>query len=74
VLPGLPRGLRKRLWRFGVNQGPFEDIRLLGAGELQRLFPNAMIARERLGPLTKSLMAIGPTRLITTAGHLSESD
>jgi N-acetylglucosaminyldiphosphoundecaprenol N-acetyl-beta-D-mannosaminyltransferase len=56
----LPGGLRKRLWRFGVSHGPFEDIRLLDAAELQSLFPDAVIVRERLGPLTKSLMAIGP--------------
>jgi N-acetylglucosaminyldiphosphoundecaprenol N-acetyl-beta-D-mannosaminyltransferase len=56
----LPPGLRRRLWRFGVFNDPFEDIRLLDAGELRSLFPDAVIARERIGPLTKSLMAVGP--------------
>jgi hypothetical protein len=27
---------------------------------LRSLFPDAVIARERIGPLTKSLMAVGP--------------
>lgn len=56
----LPRSFRKRLWRFGVSKNPFEDIRLLDARELARLFPDAVILRERLGPLTKSLIAAGP--------------
>jgi SAM-dependent methyltransferase len=56
----LPLGLRRRLWRFGVSRGPFEDIRLLGARELRELFPDAVIVRERFGPLTKSLIALGP--------------
>jgi N-acetylglucosaminyldiphosphoundecaprenol N-acetyl-beta-D-mannosaminyltransferase len=60
----LPLGLRRRLWRFGVFKDPFEDIRLLDAGELERLFPDAIIVRERIGPLTKSLMAVGPRELI----------
>ncbi len=34
-----------------------EDIRLLGAGELQELFPEAHILRERFLGLTKSLIA-----------------
>jgi len=56
----LPRGLRRRLWRFGISRSPFEDIRLLTAAELQGLFPEARIVRERFGPLTKSLIAVGP--------------
>jgi N-acetylglucosaminyldiphosphoundecaprenol N-acetyl-beta-D-mannosaminyltransferase len=61
----LPLGLRRRLWRFGVFRTPFEDIRLLDARELRTLFPDAVIARERIGPLTKSLMAVGPKDLIS---------
>lgn len=34
------------------------DIRLLDAAELVRLFPGAEIVRERLGGLTKSLIAV----------------
>ncbi|MEA2478719.1 MAG: hypothetical protein QOJ07_641 [Thermoleophilaceae bacterium] len=56
----LPRSLRRRLWRFGASGGEFEDIALLDARELAELFPDAVIVRERFGPLTKSLMAIGP--------------
>jgi Methyltransferase domain len=56
----LPRGARERLWRFGVSRNPFEDIRLLDAHELAHLFPDAVILRERVGPLTKSLIAAGP--------------
>jgi SAM-dependent methyltransferase len=56
----LPLRLRRLLWPLGVWQGPFEDIRLLGARELRGLFPDARIIRERVGPLTKSLIAVGP--------------
>jgi hypothetical protein len=57
----LPRGLKRRLWRFGVSGEPYEDISLLDERELRALFPDAVILRERVGPLTKSLMAVGPT-------------
>ena len=62
LVPGLqflPPRARRRAWRLGVAEG-FEDIRLLRAAELQRLFPDAVIVRERIGPLTKSLVAAGP--------------
>src|SRR5205823_14856825 len=55
----LPRTLRRRLWRFGVSGEPFHDIPLLGRRELQALFPESRIVRERAGPLTKSLVAVG---------------
>ena len=35
-----------------------EQVRLLNIGEMQRLFPDAEISRERIGPLTKSIIAI----------------
>ena len=60
----LPRSLGRRLWRLGVSDDPFEDTRLLGAGELRELFPDALIVRERVGPLTKSLIAAGPAERI----------
>jgi SAM-dependent methyltransferase len=61
LLPGyqfLPHRLRERAGRFGAS-GEFESIELLGASELRRLFPDAAIVRERVGPLTKSLIAVG---------------
>jgi Methyltransferase domain len=57
----LPRSLGRRLWRFGVSGDPFDETLLLGPRELRRLFPDARIVRERLGPLTKSIVAVGPT-------------
>ena len=56
----LPRPLGRRLWRLGVSSEPYDGTRMLGARELGRLFPDAEIQRERLGPLTKSLVAAGP--------------
>ena len=70
----LPLGMRKRLWRVGRNDAPFEDIRLLDRAQLQHLFPDGVIFRERAGPLTKSLMAIGPRDLIGEADRAPEND
>lgn len=56
----LPRPLGRALWRIGVSGDPYDEVRLLDARELQRLFPDAVIVRERAGPLTKSLVAAGP--------------
>ena len=50
--------LGRRLWKLGVTGEPFDDIQLLAARELRRLFPDARIVRERVGPLTKSLIAV----------------
>ena len=70
----LPRGLQARMarnftvwgWleRPGVNEarGFVEQIRLLSANDLQRLFPAASIERERVLGLTKSLTAVGDQR------------
>ncbi|MFL5893706.1 MAG: class I SAM-dependent methyltransferase [Thermoleophilaceae bacterium] len=55
----LPRALRRRLWRFGASGEPFHDIPLLDRRDLQALFPESEIRRERVGPLTKSLIAVG---------------
>jgi SAM-dependent methyltransferase len=63
LLPGvhwLPRPLGRRLWRLGVSGDPYDEVRLLGARELRSLFPDAVIVRERVGPFTKSLVAVGP--------------
>ena len=56
----LPRRLGRAVWRLGVSGDPYDDVRLLGARELRELFPEAEIVRERAGPLTKSLVAVGP--------------
>jgi SAM-dependent methyltransferase len=56
----LPYGARRRLWGLGVSKDPFEDIRLLGPGEIRALFPDGVFVRERVGPLTKSLVIAGP--------------
>jgi SAM-dependent methyltransferase len=52
----LPVGLRRRYWRLGVA-GEWEDISLLRRGELAGLFGEP-IAAERIGPLTKSWIAV----------------
>ena len=56
----LPRRAGRALWRLGVSGDPYDDVQLLGARELRSLFPDAEIVRERAGPLTKSLVAVGP--------------
>lgn len=56
----LPRRVGRKLWRFGVSDDPFDDTWLLGTKEMKELFPDAVIVRERFGPLTKSLIAAGP--------------
>jgi Methyltransferase domain len=53
----LPVPVRRRYWRLGA-MGHWEDIRLLGRRELEALFGPA--APERVGPLTKSWVAIRP--------------
>jgi SAM-dependent methyltransferase len=62
----LPRRLGRRLWRFGVSDDPFEDTWLLAERDLRELFPDALIVRERVGPLTKSLIAAGPNEALAT--------
>ncbi|HEX2233424.1 MAG TPA: methyltransferase domain-containing protein [Thermoleophilaceae bacterium] len=62
----LPRRMGRRLWRFGVSDDPFEDTWLLVARDLRKLFPDALIVRERVGPLTKSLVAAGPKEALAT--------
>ncbi len=60
----VPRAAGRALWRLGVSGDPYDEVRLLGARELQELFPDAVIVRERAGPLTKSLVAVGPRERI----------
>jgi SAM-dependent methyltransferase len=58
----LPRRVRMALnRRFSLGwqpKGHWEEITLLTARDLRRLFPDAEIHRERLFGLTKSLMAV----------------
>lgn len=53
----LPVALRKPYWRLGA-QGHWEDVHLLRRGEIASLFPGTTIVSERLGPLTKSWIAV----------------
>lgn len=55
----LPAAVREPYWRLGA-QGFWEDIHLLGRGEMRALFPGAGVHAERLGPLAKSWIAIRP--------------
>jgi ubiquinone/menaquinone biosynthesis C-methylase UbiE len=58
----LPRGVQRWLNRhFTIGwrrRGNWEDIELLTARRLRKLFPEAEIRRERVFGLTKSLMAV----------------
>lgn len=58
----LPRRVRMALnRRFSLgwqSKGQWEEITLLSARDLRRLFPDAEIRRERLFGLTKSLIAV----------------
>jgi SAM-dependent methyltransferase len=51
----LPAPLRRGYWRLGA-QGGWEDVSLLGRGELEALFGDAV--RERFGPFTKSWISV----------------
>jgi SAM-dependent methyltransferase len=58
LLPGaqwLPVGLRRRYWRLGAARG-WEEIELLGRGEVEALFGPAQA--ERWGPLVKSWVCV----------------
>lgn len=54
----LPPRLRRPYWRLGA-QGVWEDIALLRRREVAELF-GATVHAERVGPLTKSWVAIAP--------------
>lgn len=53
----LPVAIRRRYWRLGA-QGHWEDVHLLRRGDVAALFPGTTIVRERIGPLTKSWIAV----------------
>lgn len=67
----LPRRVRRALnRRFTLGwqgKGQWEEITLLSARDLRRLFPDAEIHRERVFGLTKSLMAVRDARAPRTA-------
>lgn len=52
------RALNRRFTLGWREKGRWEDITLLSARDLRRLFPDAEIHRERVFGLTKSLMAV----------------
>lgn len=54
----LPRAIGRRLWRLGVTGDAYDSIALLSARDMRALFPDCEIRRERVGPLTKSLIAV----------------
>jgi hypothetical protein len=57
-LPRRARMALNRRYTLGWQaKGEWEEITLLGAGDLRRLFPGAEIHRERVLGLTKSLIA-----------------
>jgi SAM-dependent methyltransferase len=64
----LPQRLQKAInnrYTLGWRQkGHWEEVNLLSARELQRLFPDAEIHRERFFGLTKSLMAVRRPNLV----------
>ena len=62
LLPGahwLPQSLRRHYWKLGAGSD-VEEINLLRRREFEDLFGPAF--RERLGPLTKSWIALRPPR------------
>lgn len=67
LLPGaqfLPGPARRLAWRASPRGIAYEDsLRLLSRQEMGELFDDAIIMAERIGPLTKSLVAVGPRHL-----------
>lgn len=53
----LPVAVRKPFWRLGA-QGHWEDVHLLRRHEIAALFPGTTVVPERVGPLTKSWIAV----------------
>jgi SAM-dependent methyltransferase len=54
----LQRAINRRFTLGWRTKGEWEEITLLSANELRRLFPDGEIHRERLFGLTKSLMVV----------------
>jgi hypothetical protein len=53
-------GWMKQVKSLDEARAVVKSIRLLDSRDLQKLFPDAGILRERVGPLTKSLVAWRP--------------
>ncbi|MBZ5637052.1 MAG: class I SAM-dependent methyltransferase [Acidobacteriia bacterium] len=60
LLQQMDFGWMKRVPDPAAAREAVESIRLLNEGELQRLFADGQIHREKIGPLTKSLVAWRP--------------
>lgn len=64
LLPGvqfLRPAARRIAWRASPRRARYEEsLQLLSRGELTSLFDDGLILEERVGPLVKSLIAIGP--------------
>ena len=54
----LPERARRRYWGLGVAGTWEPELRLLRRGELERLLPGGDVLPERVGPLTKSWIAV----------------
>lgn len=61
--------LRRRRWGWrGPCPDPAEarelvrEVRIMRGGEVRRLFPEAELVREKIGPLTKSFVAVRPAQ------------
>lgn len=67
LLPGvqfLPPTARRIVWRASPRRTGYEEsLRMLSRWGLARLFDDALILEERIGPLVKSLIAVGPRSL-----------
>ena len=54
----LPEPARRRYWRLGVAGAWEPELRLLRREEVERLLPGGDVLPERVGPLTKSWIAV----------------
>jgi SAM-dependent methyltransferase len=72
LLPGvqfIPERARRIAWLASPRGIEYEaSLQLIRESELGALFPEAMILHERIGPLTKSLVAVGPAELFRRRG------
>lgn len=71
LLPGvqfLPVAAQRAAWRASPRRIDYEEsLKLLTKSSLAALFPDALILEERMGPLVKSLIAVGPAELFARA-------